>query len=488
VAVRAVLLALICAGGVGCGGARASSAAPTAPSSPALRQLGREIDAVLAAPELRRSTWGIEVRSLDRNDVLFDHQAHRLLLPASNTKIITVATAAERLGWDFSFATELATLGPVDGGVLYGDLVVVGSGDPSIDDWDGRATSLFQSWAQALRSRGISVVTGGVIGDDNRVPDVSLGAGWAWDDLDRSFAASVGALQFNQNTVRLRVTPAAAPGDPAIATIEPFGSGLTIVNKVTTGAPGTAPFVQTRRGVNSPALDVRGTVPVGGSPIVRNVSVHNPTLYFVGALRAALMASGIEIRGPAIDVDELWDAAILDRRSIVLTHRSPTLAELSVTTMKLSQNLFAETILQAAGGPEAVRATLAGWSIESGTVALADGSGLSRYNLATPDALVAVLARMHRDERLRDQFEATLPVAGRDGTLADRMSGTPAAGNARAKTGSFSNARGLSGYVRTADGELLVFAILANNFGTTPDTIEAAADAIVVKLAEFRRR
>jgi D-alanyl-D-alanine carboxypeptidase/D-alanyl-D-alanine-endopeptidase (penicillin-binding protein 4) len=286
----------------------------------------------------------------------------------------------------------------------------------------------------------------------------------------------------------VRIAPGAAVGDPAMLTIEPFGSGLTMRNQVTTGATGTAPFVETRRGVGSAALDVRGTVAAGSSPFVRNVSVHNPTLYFVSALRAALLASGIEIRGAAIDVDDLSDPSILDRRSIVLTHRSPTLAELSVTTMKLSQNLFAETILQAAGGAEAVRTTLTGWNIESGTVFVADGSGLSRYNLVTPDTLVTVLARMHRDEQLRERFEAALPVAGRDGTLADRMIGTPAAGNARAKTGSFSNARGLSGYVRTADGELLAFAILANNFGTTPATIEQAADAIVVKLAEFRRR
>jgi D-alanyl-D-alanine carboxypeptidase/D-alanyl-D-alanine-endopeptidase (penicillin-binding protein 4) len=488
VAIRVVFLALIVAA-AGCGGARApAAAAPAAPSTSALRQLQREIESVLDAPELRRSTWGLRVRSLARNDILVDHFADRLLLPASNTKIITIAAAAERLGWDFSFPTELATLGPIDGGILYGDLVVVGSGDPTIDDWDGRATSLFKSWADALRSRGISTITGGVIGDDNRIADTSLGAGWAWDDLDRSYAASVGALQFNQNTVRLTIAPGAAAGDPAILTIAPFGSGLTVRNAVKTGAPGAAPFVETRRGVGSATLDVRGTIAVGGTRLVRNVSVQNPTLYFLSALREALVARGIEIRGAAIDVDDLPDPSILERRTALLTHHSPTLAELSITTMKLSQNLFAETILEAAGGLEAVRATLAGWNVESGTVFVADGSGLSRYNLVTPDTLVAILAHVHRDERLRDRFEATLPVAGRDGTLADRMIGTPAEGNARAKTGSFSNARGLAGYVQTADGEPLAFAILANNFGTTPDTIERAADAIVVKLAEFRRR
>jgi serine-type D-Ala-D-Ala carboxypeptidase/endopeptidase (penicillin-binding protein 4) len=156
--------------------------------------------------------------------------------------------------------------------------------------------------------------------------------------------------------------------------------------------------------------------------------------------------------------------------------------------MKLSQNLFAETVLHAAGGPPAVRERLAAWGIEDGSVVVADGSGLSRYNMATATAFIGILTRVYRDERLRGPFEASLPIAGRDGTLANRMKGTAAEGNAHAKTGAFSNARGLSGYVRSADGETIVFAIVANNFGTTPDVIERTADAIVVKLAEFSRK
>ena len=481
--------ALILAGAVACGGVRPpASAPPPSGAPPPLPRLQREIAALLGAPELKRVSWGIEIRSLARDETLYTHDAEKLLLPASNEKVITLAAAAERLGWDFTFTTELSAVGPVDSGVLYGDLVVTGSGDPSLDDWDGKATVLFRDWAAQLKARGISVVTGRVVGDDNRLPDVGIGSGWAWDDLDRSYATGTGALQFNQNTVRLLVSPGAAVNDPAVARLEPAGSGLALHSGVRTAAAQGALVLDTRRGAGSPVLEARGTIPLGAPAIVRNVSVLNPTLYFVRALHEALLASGIDVRGAAADIDELEDSSVLDHRMPILTYRSAPLSALAVTMMKNSQNLFAETLQQAAGGPPAVREQLEGWGIENGSVVVADGSGLSRYNLATAAAFVTILTHVYRDERLRGPFEASLPIAGRDGTLGNRMKGTAAEGNAHAKTGAFSNARGLSGYLRTADGEPIVFTILANNFGTTADVIERAADAIVVKLAEFSRR
>ena len=482
--------ALILAGAVACGGVRPPASAPPAPSGapPPLPRLQREIAALLGAPELKRVSWGIEIRSLARDETLYTHDAEKLLLPASNEKVITLAAAADRLGWDFTFTTELSAVGPVDGGVLYGDLVVTGSGDPSLDDWDGKATALFRDWAAQLKAGGISVVTGRVVGDDNRLPDTTLGSGWAWDDLDRSFAAAMGALQFNQNTARLFVAPGVAVNDPALARLEPAASGLALNSGVRTAAAQGALVLETRRGAGSPVLEARGTIPLGAQSIVRNVSVVNPTLYFARALREALIASGIDIRGDAADIDDVADSSVLDRRTAILTYRSAPLSVLAVTLMKTSQNLYAETLLQAAGGPPAVRERLAAWGVENGSVVVADGSGLSRYNMATAAAVTAILSHVYRDERLRGPFDASLPVAGRDGTLANRMKGTAAEGNAHAKTGAFSNARGLAGYVRSADGEPVVFSILANNFGTTADVIEQAADAIVVKLAEFSRR
>ena len=346
---RRAAAALILAGAVACGVVAAAQATPRRPSREALPRIQSELSAVLDAPDLKRVSWGIEIRSLDRDEVLFTHDSQKLLLPASNEKVITLATAADRLGWDYTFTTALSAAGPVDGGVLQGDLVVTGSGDPSLDDWDGKATALFGEWAAELKAHGISTVTGRVVGDDNRLQDVVLGSGWAWDDLDRSFATGVGALQFNQNTARLFVAPGAAVNDPASTHIEPAGSGLSIKSDVRTLPARGALLLETRRGAGSPVLEVRGTIPLTSKPVIRLASVVNPTLYFVSALRDALIAAGIEIRGPAVDIDDVADATALDNRMAILTHRSPPLSELAVTMMKMSQNLYAETFLSAAG-------------------------------------------------------------------------------------------------------------------------------------------
>jgi D-alanyl-D-alanine carboxypeptidase/D-alanyl-D-alanine-endopeptidase (penicillin-binding protein 4) len=178
-------------------------------------------------------------------------------------------------------------------------------------------------------------------------------------------------------------------------------------------------------------------------------------------------------------------------------HHSPPLSDLATRLMKNSVNLYAETLLKTIGaragaatfegGRTAAAAALQPWGVVPAGVVQVDGSGLSRYNYVTPEALVTVLMHVDGNEGMRQPFEASLPVAGRDGTLAARMKGTAAEGNARAKSGTLANVRSLAGYVISADGEPLVFAIVANNFGTMPDVAIAAIDAIVVKLAEFKR-
>ena len=272
---------------------------------------------------------------------------------------------------------------------------------------------------------------------------------------------------------------------------------LVVRNLLKTSPPGVPPSIAVRRLPGSTTLEVRGSMPAGSARAVRNVSVDNPTLYFVAALRDALIADGIDIRGPAVDIDEIADPPSRERGTVLLTHRSPPLSTLAETMIKLSQNLYAETLLKSLGASAGVGTADAGrsaavsvvreWGVTPADLVMADGSGLSRYNLATPEAIVTILTHVDRDDRLRTPFEAALPVAGRDGTLAQRMRGTVAEGNARAKTGSFSNASALSGYVRTADDEPLVFSIIVNNFGTTRDVVDQSIDSIVVCLASFRR-
>ena len=159
--------------------------------------------------------------SLEKGEVLFERNAHTLVMPASNMKILTMAVAAERLGWDFRFRTRLSTTGTIEDGVLRGDLVVVGGGDPTISDRGGERTRVFAEWAAALKARGITRIDGRIVGDDNAFADLAIGEGWAWDDLHFGYATPGGALQFNENIGPASHHAAAQPGEPASAALEP---------------------------------------------------------------------------------------------------------------------------------------------------------------------------------------------------------------------------------------------------------------------------
>ena len=471
------------------------SAASQSIPKPGRQQLQRDLNAIVSAPNLERSYWGIVVKSLKNGETLYALNPHRLMMPASNLKVVTLAAAAERLGWDFSYETKLLAAGSIADGVLTGDLIAVGSGDPSLSD--SIAPAIFAEWAGKLKEAGITAVTGRLIGDDNAFDDEGLGMGWSWDDLPEAYAAGVGALQFNENMARVTVSAGPSVGAPATVSVAPEAAGLTVQNHLTTADAGTSGLVRLHRSPGSSDLDVSGSLPLGNPEAMRQVSVDNPTMFFVSALKQALTANGVDVRGPAVDIDEIADAPATTRTQTVVSYRSPPLSALAIRLMKDSQNQYGETLLKTVGavgglgtassGITAVAGIFKAWGLVDGALIQRDGSGLSRYNYVTADALALILEHVDHDEKLRGAFEASLPVAGVDGSLANRMKGTRAEGNARAKTGSMSQVRSLSGYVTSADGEALVFAVLANNFETPSAVINATSDAIVVRLAQFRR-
>jgi serine-type D-Ala-D-Ala carboxypeptidase/endopeptidase (penicillin-binding protein 4) len=482
------------------------------PSSPAARSLAAvqalqgEFEQIFGAAIFDHALWSVLVQSAVTGEVLYRLNPTTLMMPASNMKIVTMAVAAERLGWDYRFETSLVSDAPIVGGVLRGDLVAVGTGDPSISGRGGDRLRVFNAWAQQLANAGVRVIDGGIIGDDSAFEDAGLGAGWSWDDLAYGYAAPGGALQFNENTIEIVFRPGDTAGDPAGVETHPEDNGLTIVNRVVTTPAGGTPSVVLQRLPGQSVLEVSGSVPVGAGEFRRIAAVDNPTRFFVRSLRTALLASGIEVRGDAFDLD---DFAADDRPSSrsgphappirrLAVHTSPPLRELGTVLMKVSQNLYAETLLKTIGreigagsaeaGREVVRRVLTSWGIPPEQHIVSDGSGLSRYNYLTADMLVKILRRMYLDPKHSKAFLSTLPVAGHDGTLAHRMKGTRAEGNARAKTGFIANARSLSGYVRTAEDELLAFAIIANNFHLPGGTITATMDLAVERLANFSRR
>ena len=427
-----------------------------------------------------------------------------LLTPASTMKIVTLAAAADVLGWDDKFDTTLSSSARIESMTLQGDLIVRGTGDPTINA--PGTEKIFSAWAGELRALGIRNIAGRIIGDDDEAIGTNdsehgpgFGAGWAWDDLVLGFAAPVGALQHRENVVDVVVRPNSSAGSLGHVRVQTPWSGLSLLNEVITVDRGEPTHIELFRAPKTDVLRVTGQISQGRSSLVRKVSVNNPTLFFIHSLKSSLEQAGIAVEGPAIDIDSLSNTEKLSLRRGLRTlvqHVSSPLSDIAVSMMKRSQNLYAESFLYRIGsvegrgaraGQEVVSNVLAGWGVRRSRVAVADGSGLSRYNYLTASALVDILDVMYRDQHWQKHFIKTLPIAGRDGTLRRRLLGTAAEGVVRAKTGSMSRVRALSGYVKTADGEQLAFAMLANNFSVNSSAVNATIDDVVTLLASYSR-
>ena len=248
---RAVTRALVVSAVVlsGCAHAQPSTAVRVNPA--AVRALDADLDRIFNAAVTQNAVWGVQVKSLDTGRVLYSRNASTLMMPASNMKIVTLAAAAETLGWDYRFKTTLETTAPVEDGVLKGDLIVRGTGDPTINTRNARGTAVFDEWAAALRAAGITRIEGSIAGDASAFDDRGLGQGWAWDYLEAGYAAPAGALEYNENIATVSIRPGAKPGDaPPAWMLEladllilkklPTGVivGSAVIERVTSGADG----------------------------------------------------------------------------------------------------------------------------------------------------------------------------------------------------------------------------------------------------------
>jgi D-alanyl-D-alanine carboxypeptidase/D-alanyl-D-alanine-endopeptidase (penicillin-binding protein 4) len=449
---------------------------------------------VLAQPAFERAQTALVVRSLTTGETLYRRNGATWLVPASTMKVLTSVAAAERLGWGFRFETRLVAMGPVVDDTLRGDLLVVGSGDPSVNPRHPARANAFDDWARALKAQGIVHIAGHVVGDDSAVEQPGWGVGWAWDDLVEGYGAAYGALQYHEGEVTVTIGPGSTPGAPAVLYLSPAFHGLLVDNRAVTAPEGAAPRLALAREPGTRFLQVDGRAPLGAAPASAVTAVANPTLFFTDELRATLQRHGIVVDGAAADIDDLSDRPSAALGTTLLVDLSPPLSELVDVTLKWSRNEYAEALLLAldATAPAAagealtvLRETLAGLGVAAGGYTTRDGSGLSRNDYLSADALVATLAAAWERPHLRDTLASTLPEAGRSGSLADRLNGTVAEGRVRAKTGSMSNVRSLAGFVETAAGEALTFAFLTNGFDVRPAEIDARVDEMLLAMVEL---
>jgi D-alanyl-D-alanine carboxypeptidase/D-alanyl-D-alanine-endopeptidase (penicillin-binding protein 4) len=432
--------------------------------------------------------------SLTRRQPLFELNPQTLLVPASTTKLLSAASAYESVGWDYRFETTVWATGPIVGGTLKGDLLVAGTGDPS---FDSRGFAGVDDWATALTELGILRIEGRIIGDDDAVEEPRPALAWAWDDLGYSSGVLFGALNTSENRLTVTISPGAQPGAPAELSVEPHAAHRPLVNRAATSGTDVPQFLWPEQRPAEAALTIAGTIRAGAKPARLLVSAGNPTAWFAGALRHYLLVRGIAVSGEAVDIDDVQPAPQREYATLLFTHRSAPLRDLLRPMLKESVNLYGEALMRLNSGPgvlptndaalEGLRRRVAAWGVAPDAQQIVDGSGLSRRNALSPEALVVVLQRMY-DPKGESPFMQALPIAGVDGSLGNRLKGTPAAANLRAKTGTMSNIRTLAGYVTTRDKEDVALVVMVNNFEGTGAEAAAALDAMAVRLAEFSRR
>lgn len=474
-------------------GTRNVASTPRSATSAAASRLAERIDSILQRPTLRRAHWGIEVRDARSGSVLYARDAGRLFIPASNLKLVVSAAAAHHLPSSYRFRTTVYGTGPVENGTLRGDLVLYGRGDPMISArYFPSRTAVFEALADSLRARGVRRVTGAVVADASWLDDEHVRGDWEAYDLLWWYAAPVSALGFNDNAIDFRVEAGAAEGDPARITWEPQSAFVRFENRSRTIASGAHTLDFARVPGTVGGVRAYGNIPRAAAPGSESFAVDDPARYAGTVFREVLGRKGIEVASGEVRV--VTDPARSSSASAraLAEHRSPALASAIGPILLNSQNWFAEQLCKTFA--REVRGE-GSWSaclgmerefltkvvgIDSADFVLRDASGLSAGNLVTPRALVQLLSYVRRTPGQRVVYEA-LPVSGGKGSLQARF--TDLAGRVRAKTGYIGNVDSLSGFVTTAGGREVVFAIISNGSGQPSARMKAGIDDIVRAIA-----
>ncbi len=465
--------------------------APTGPTA-SIAGLPEDLDALLTDPRLNGGLAGVVVRKAGTGEIVYSRNGDKRFNPGSNEKLLTSTAALDILGLDHKFTTSVSYKGTRAGGVVTGDLYLKGTGDPTA------TAAVYESLAAKVKAAGITKITGGVVGDDSWFDRVPLGTEWAWDDEQFGYAAQISALTvavtdvYDTNSVRVATGPGAAAGQPAVVTMTPANTHVTIVNRAVTGAVGSARTIAVNRDHGRNTIVVSGSTPAGVPAPAPNLrSVDDPATFAASLFRAALVKNGVTVVKPGTSLGGTPAGAVA-----VTSVQSMPLSQLLPAFLKLSNNGHAEILTKSIGrkvsgqgtwsaGLAGISTFLTGAGVNASNLRMVEGAGLSRQDLVTPTEVTALLNGVQG----RPWFSAwygALPIAGAagplvGGTLENRMKNTAAQNNVHAKTGTLTSVSALSGYVTNAAGEKLVFSVLLKDYlGAAPKSLE---DSIAVTLA-----
>src|SRR5882724_3233764 len=482
-------------------GAKKKSAA----SKKATAKFGARADALLGPAPACKGEWGSLIADAESGEILYEQNADKYFVPASNMKLFSTALALAKLGPDFRFHTTLETRGAISSeGVLSGDVVLVGRGDPNLsnrkfpyqlkEEFDGPPEKALAALADALAAKGVKEISGDVIGDDSYFPRDRYPNGWEIDDMVWEYGAAISSIVVDDNTVTLTLTPGELAGSPVSAVVSPATPDFAVENDVVTSAAEVKSDLTLKREPGANLVVVKGTLPAKSTPRKLVLAIEEPGQHAAATLKRLLEERGIKVGGGAKGRHERTESS--GEPTVLAEHVSVPLGDSVKLVNKISQNLHTEMLLRTVARQSGVWSTpdelmkvpadfYTAAGIVPGDVIQTDASGLSRHDLVTPRAVVALLGFAQKQTWFVPYYES-LPVAGVDGTLEDRMKNTPVAGRVHAKTGSVEHVRTLSGFAETLSGRRLIFSFLSNNQGGKGhEAADALTGLCVAMIEEF---
>ncbi|AKG24255.1 D-alanyl-D-alanine carboxypeptidase/D-alanyl-D-alanine endopeptidase [Calothrix sp. 336/3] len=458
---------------------------PTTPVAPANTtsfcpaQLTSAIDAVVNRTQFTRARWGILIQPLGSNQTLYNRDSKKFFTPASVTKVLTTAAALQALGSSYRFRTT-----------VYGNaenMRVVGGGDPSLTN------AQLQALAKQLKQRGIQSIKT-LNADEGLIQGDIVHPTWQWEDIYSDYGAPISSFMVNENTFGIKLSPQAVGRNVAIAWNDANEARLwQVINQSTTVANNQPNTINITRELSGRVLRIQGNLAANADPMNVALPVVDPGFYFLRRFRTALA-------GEKISLDKTALVTGGKNESQLASVQSPPLSELIATVNLDSNNLYAESLLRALGtrqarkpqqttadaGLELLKTTLTQLGVDATSYIINDGSGLSRRNLISPEALVQTLRGIARSPG-NSVYRASLPVGGKTGTLKFRFRNTPAEGIVQAKTGTMTGVVSLAGYVNPPNYEPIVFSVIVNQTSLPASTVRQAIDEVVIMLAQLRR-
>jgi D-alanyl-D-alanine carboxypeptidase/D-alanyl-D-alanine-endopeptidase (penicillin-binding protein 4) len=452
-----------------------------------------------------KGEWGLLIVDAESGETLYEQNADKYFVPASNMKLFTTALALAKLGPEYRFRTTLETRGTISGeGELSGDVVLVGRGDPNLsnrkfpyelkEEFDGPPQKGLVELVDALVVKGVKEISGDVIGDDSYFPRERYPNGWEIDDMVWEYGAAISAIVVDDNTVALTLTSGEQPGNPVQAVLTPTTPDFMIENDVTTSAADVKSDLTLTREPGANFVVVKGSLPAKSAPRKLVLAIEEPAQHAAAVLKRLLEERGVKVAGVARARHDHTDPG--GDPVVLAEHVSVPLGDAVKLVNKISQNLHTEMLLRTVArqsGPWATPDELMKVPLDFYTAAgiapsdviQTDASGLSRHDLVTPRAIASLLLYAQKQPWF-GVYYVSMPVAGQDGTLEDRMKNTPAAGRIHAKTGSVEHVRTLSGFAETPGGRRVIFSFLSNNQGgKSHEAADALTGLCVAMLEEF---